>query len=62
MSHNNHIAQTEIVLTIKKIEVLRPITFRGCSISQETQNAIKIFGLKTFKGYNTPQIIQKSNF
>ncbi len=62
MSHDNCIIEIEIVLAIKKIEVLGLITFRNYSTPQEIQNFIKVLRPKTFKTCSTPQKIQKFNF
>ena len=49
MSHDNNIAEVEIALVIKKIQVLRPITFGGCNFPQEIQNSIEVLKPITFK-------------
>ena len=54
MSYNNPTTEVEIVLVIKKIQVLRPLTFESYSFSPKIKNSIRILGLITFGGYNFP--------
>ena len=58
ISHNNHIAEVEIILALKKIQVLGPITFGDCSFFQEIQNFIRVLRPITFEGCSFPQKIQ----
>ena len=58
MSHNNHTAEMEIALAIKKIQVLGPITFGGCSFPQEIENCIKVLRPIIFGSCSSPQEIQ----
>ena len=55
ITHNNHKAEVEIVLTMKKFQVLSLITFRGYSFPQTIQNSIRVLGAKTYKSYSTSQ-------
>ena len=54
--------EVEIRLVIKKIQVLRSITFGNYSSLQKIQNSIEILRLKIFKSYSTFQKIQKYHF
>ena len=53
MSHDNYMAEAEIVLAIKKFQVLRLITFRNYSTTQEIQKFIAVLEPKTFRECNT---------
>ena len=50
-------AETEILLAIKKLQVLGSIIFESCRSFQKIQNSIKVLESKTFKDCNTPQKI-----
>ena len=60
MSHNNHIIEVKIALTIKKIQVLEPTTSRGYSSSQEIQSFVKVLVIITFGSCSFPQKSQNS--
>lgn len=49
MSHDNDIADVEITLALKKIHVLGPIIFRGCSTPQKIEDSSKVLGSKIFR-------------
>lgn len=53
MSYNNTTAKAKITLTIKKIQVLWPITFKSYKTPQKIEKSIDVLGPNTFKDCNT---------
>ena len=58
MSHDNYTEEVKIASALKKIQVLRLITFGGYSFHQKIQNFIGVLRSITFEGCSFSQKIQ----